>query len=81
MANTNHSERHDSENKFSNPKESSVDTERSRFGKAFDFVLHGTADLSEEAAKAARPLGKITHHTIAAPIRYAIGAITGKANK
>jgi hypothetical protein len=81
MANSTNSQRPDLDKGFSNPEKSTVDTERSRFGKAFDFVLHGTADLSEEAAKAARPLGKITHHTIAAPIRYAIGAITGKAKR
>ncbi|MBT5236807.1 hypothetical protein HOL63_00365 [Candidatus Peregrinibacteria bacterium] len=81
MANPNHSERPITTEGFSNPQQNSVEAERSRFARAFDFVLHGTADLSEEAAKAARPLGKITHHTIAAPIRYAIGAITGKAKR
>lgn len=81
MTNSSHSERPDLDKGFSNPKENPVQEERSRFGKAFDFVLHGTSDLTEEGAKAAPHLGKITHHAIAAPIRYVISAITGKADK
>jgi len=81
MSNSYHSERLDFDKGFSSPKGNSVDETRSRFARAFDFVLHGTSDIAEEGAKAAPHLGKITHHTIAAPVRFVIAAITGKAKK